>query len=80
MDQGTDASDILANKVVPLRRGYIAVINRSQKDIMDNVDIREGLLKEQRYFQSHPQYRGMLSKCGTSNLARTLNQVLILTI
>lgn len=46
MDQGTDCSEILANKVVPLRRGYIAVVNRSQKDILDNVPIRTGLEKE----------------------------------
>jgi dynamin 1-like protein len=41
MDQGTDCAEILANKIVPLRRGYIAVVNRSQKDIQDNVPIRQ---------------------------------------
>lgn len=35
MDAGTDCMDILQNKVVPLRRGYVAVVNRSQKDIVD---------------------------------------------
>jgi GTP-binding protein EngB required for normal cell division len=30
MDAGTDCMDILHNKVVPLRRGYVAVVNRSQ--------------------------------------------------
>ena len=33
MDEGTDARDILENKTLPLRRGYIGVVNRSQKDI-----------------------------------------------
>lgn len=80
MDQGTDCADILANRVVPLRRGYVAVVNRSQKDINEDVPIRQGLLKEQKFFQSHPKYRSMLTKCGTTNLARTLNQILMLHI
>lgn len=33
MDDGTDAKDILDNKVFHLRRGYVGVVNRSQKDI-----------------------------------------------
>jgi dynamin 1-like protein len=76
MDHGTDASEILNNRVIPLRRGYIAVVNRSQKEIKDNRSIRDGLKKEYNYFQTHPRYRTMPSKCGTQNLARTLNQIL----
>jgi dynamin 1-like protein len=77
MDHGTDCSDILDNKTIPLRRGYIAVINRSQKDISENLSIRKGLAKEQAYFQAHPRYGRMMSKCGTKNLARTLNVMLM---
>lgn len=77
MDHGTDCTDILNNQVIPLRRGYIAVVNRSQKDIMENVSIRNGIAKETKYFQGHPKYRNMLAKCGTKNLARTLNQMLM---
>lgn len=80
MDQGTDCADILSNRVVPLRRGYIAVVNRSQKDIQDNVPIRQGLVKEMAYFQSHQKYRSMLTKCGTTHLARSLNQILMMHI
>ena len=29
MDEGTDAKDIMENKVIPLRRGYVAEVNRS---------------------------------------------------
>lgn len=70
MDAGTDCADILANRVVPLRRGYIAVVNRSQKDIQDSVPIRQGIAKEQSYFQAHPKYRHLMSKCGTTNLVQ----------
>ncbi|VDO48246.1 unnamed protein product, partial [Brugia timori] len=34
MDEGTDARDILENRLFPLRRGYIGVVNRGQKDIV----------------------------------------------
>lgn len=77
MDHGTDCSDILENRMIPLRRGYVAVINRSQKDISENLSIRKGLAKEQAYFQAHPKYSRMMSKCGTKNLARILNTMLM---
>jgi dynamin 1-like protein len=77
MDHGTDCVDILNNKVIPLKKGYVAVVNRSQADIQKNLPIREGILKEQHYFQTHPRYRSVSSKCGTTNLARILNQLLM---
>ena len=77
MDHGTDCCDVLNNQVIPLRRGYIAVVNRSQKDIKENLPIRSGIAKETKYFQAHPKYRHMMTKCGTHNLARTLNQMLM---
>lgn len=33
MDRGTNAVAVLKNTVVPLRLGYVAVVNRSQADI-----------------------------------------------
>ena len=80
MDPGTDCSDILMNQVIPLRRGYIAVVNRGQKDIQTDSSIREGLKKEERFFKKHPVYshdRALLSKCGTSRLAKDLNGMLM---
>ena len=58
-------------------RGYIAVVNRSQKDIQDGLPIRQGLTKELAFFQSHNKYRTCISKCGTVNLSRALNQILM---
>ncbi len=40
MDEGTDAREILENKLLPLRRGYIGCVNRSQKDIDGKKDIK----------------------------------------
>ncbi|KAG7257217.1 hypothetical protein CRUP_018982, partial [Coryphaenoides rupestris] len=50
MDEGTDAKDILENKLLPLRRGYIGVVNRSQKDIDGKKDINAALQAERKFF------------------------------
>lgn len=77
MDPGTDAADILQNKVIPLRRGYIAVVNRGQKDVHADVSIHEGLAKEDIFFRNHAVYSRDLKKCGTVNLAKALNMMLM---
>ncbi|XP_070794421.1 dynamin-2 isoform X2 [Pituophis catenifer annectens] len=76
MDEGTDARDILENKLLPLRRGYIGVVNRSQKDIDGKKDIRAALAAERKFFLSHPAYRHMADRMGTPHLQKVLNQQL----
>ncbi|XP_068130441.1 dynamin-2 isoform X1 [Hyperolius riggenbachi] len=76
MDEGTDARDILENKLLPLRRGYIGVVNRSQKDIDGKKDIRAALAAERKFFLSHPAYRHVADRMGTPHLQKTLNQQL----
>uniref|UniRef100_A0A674D5S1 dynamin GTPase n=1 Tax=Salmo trutta TaxID=8032 RepID=A0A674D5S1_SALTR len=76
MDEGTDAKDILENKLLPLRRGYIGVVNRSQKDIDGRKDIRAALAAERKFFLSHPGYRHMAERMGTPHLQKQLNQQL----
>jgi replication fork clamp-binding protein CrfC len=76
MDEGTDARDILENKVFQLRRGYVGVINRSQKDIVGRKDIRAALDAERKFFLSHPAYRHIADRLGTPYLQKTLNQQL----
>lgn len=80
MDPGTDASEILSNKVIRLRRGYIGVVNRGQKDVASDLSIREGLKKEEIFFRNHPTYsrnRNLMDKCGTRHLAKTMNNMLM---
>ena len=50
MDEGTDAREILENKVLPLRRGYVGVVNRSQKDIDGRKDIKAAVAAERKFF------------------------------
>ena len=61
MDAGTDARDVLENKLFPLRRGYIGVVNRSQRDIDGRKDIKAAMNEERKFFLTHPSYRSTLN-------------------
>ncbi|KAG5276342.1 hypothetical protein AALO_G00130810 [Alosa alosa] len=76
MDEGTDARAILENRLLPLRRGYIGVVNRSQKDIDGKKDIEVALAAERRFFLSHPAYKHLAHVMGTPYLQQVLNQQL----
>merc|ERR1712079_246216 len=76
MDEGTDARDVLENKLLPLRRGYVGVVNRSQKDIEGRKDIKLAVESERKFFLSHPSYRHMADRMGTPYLQKVLNQQL----
>lgn len=76
MDEGTDAREILENRVLPLRRGYVGVVNRSQADIDGRKDINSALASERKFFLSHGSYRHIADKMGTGYLQKVLNQQL----
>ncbi|KAI8141297.1 Dynamin central region-domain-containing protein [Fennellomyces sp. T-0311] len=77
MDQGTDVIDILAGRVIPLRLGYVPVVNRGQRDIDSKKSISKALDHERDYFENHPSYRSKAQYCGTPFLARKLNMILM---
>ncbi|KAJ4880706.1 Dynamin-related protein 3A [Raphanus sativus] len=77
MDKGTDARNLLAGKVVPLRLGYVGVVNRCQEDIMLNRSVKEALRAEEKFFQSRPAYHGLADSLGIPQLAKKLNQILV---
>ncbi|OBA23980.1 hypothetical protein METBIDRAFT_36766 [Metschnikowia bicuspidata var. bicuspidata NRRL YB-4993] len=77
MDQGTDVVDILAGRVIPLRFGYIPVINRGQRDIEAKKTIRDALRDEASFFENHPSYKAKSQFCGTPYLAKKLNGILL---
>lgn len=76
MDEGTDAREVLENRLLPLRRGYVGVVNRSQKDIDGRKDIKVAIAAERKFFLGHPAYRHMADRMGTPYLQRVLNQQL----
>nr|ODN98562.1 dynamin GTPase [Cryptococcus depauperatus CBS 7855] len=77
MDQGTDVVDILAGRVIPLRLGYVPVVNRGQKDIDQSKTIASALENEKRFFENHASYASKAQYCGTPWLARKLNIILM---
>ncbi|PFH62076.1 hypothetical protein XA68_15167 [Ophiocordyceps unilateralis] len=80
MDEGTDVIDILSNRVIPLRLGYVPVVNRGQRDIDNKKAINVALEAEKVFFECHKAYRNKSSYCGTPYLARKLNLILMMHI
>jgi vacuolar protein sorting-associated protein 1 len=77
MDEGTDVVDILAGRIIPLRMGYVPVVNRGQRDIDNRKAIHAALEAEKNFFENHKAYRSKASYCGTPYLARRLNMILM---
>ncbi|EFJ24218.1 hypothetical protein SELMODRAFT_101670 [Selaginella moellendorffii] len=77
MDRGTDARSILLGTVIPLRLGYVGVVNRSQEDIYANKPIKDALVAEEHFFRSRAVYQSILDRCGIPQLAKKLNQILV---
>ncbi|KAF9533510.1 Dynamin central region-domain-containing protein [Crepidotus variabilis] len=77
MDKGTDVVDILAGRIIPLRLGYVPVVNRGQRDIETNKPISQALENERDFFENHASYKGKAQFCGTPFLARKLNMILM---
>lgn len=46
MDEGTNALEVLSNKLIPLKHGYYAVKCRSKQDLVEKVTIFESLRNE----------------------------------
>ena len=80
MDEGTDVVDILAGRIIPLRLGYVPVVNRGQRDIDNKKAITAALENEKHFFENHKAYRNKSSYCGTPYLARKLNLILMMHI
>jgi dynamin 1-like protein len=74
MDKGTDCKKILRNEEIKLHHGYVAVKNRSQLDINNNVAVETALESEKKYFEAN--YAGMLDRVGTEVLSKRLSTLL----
>ena len=76
MDRGTDACAYLRGEVVPLRLGYVGVVNRCQQDITQRRSIREARASEMEFFRHHPSYQEVANVCGTEALGWTVSRIL----
>lgn len=77
MDSGTNALDMLNGRVIPLRRGYIGVVNRSQAALDKEQTIAEARDAERFYFKSNPVYAPYGDRMGSAFLASTLSGMLM---
>jgi replication fork clamp-binding protein CrfC len=77
LELGSDARDILTgNYGIHLKRGFIGVVNRSQRDIDEKKDMKEALDKEYQFFSQHPAYKDISDRLGISYLQQYLHQEL----
>lgn len=75
MDEGTNIREVLRNQVIPLKLGYVPVVNRSQRDIDTSQSIKVALDLEKEFFENHPAYSDKAAYCGTPYLAQKLSKV-----
>ena len=77
MDKGTDAMAVLTGQVYPLVHGFVGVVCRSQHDINTNKSIAAAVKSEKQFFGSHPLYRPIAQRLGTTYLASRLSSLLM---
>ena len=77
MDEGTHAADVLENRVIALKRGWVGVVNRSQKAINTNKSMEAARAAEKEYFAKHPSYRHLANRSGTEYLAQVMSTLLL---
>lgn len=76
MDKGTDVVEIVAQRKINLRLGFVPIVNRSQADVVANKDIAASLADEKRFFETHAAYKKNKLCCGTPYLVQKLHGVL----
>lgn len=77
MDEGTNCLDIISGQVYPLKLGFIPVVCRSQRDIMEGKPIGDCLDQEALYFKSSGHYSAISSRCGVPYLCKQLNENIV---
>lgn len=77
MDRGTDCFDVLTNKVLHLRHGFVGVVCRSQQDINDRKSMEAARQAEHDFFANSPIYAPIADESGTVYLSKKLNNLLL---
>ncbi|CDW52841.1 dynamin 1 protein [Trichuris trichiura] len=75
MDYGTDATDLLLGKVVPVKLGIVGVVNRSNQDTLNRKSIAAALQDEADFLKRN--YPSLCECNGTPYLTKTLNRLLM---
>ncbi|XP_055016154.1 interferon-induced GTP-binding protein Mx-like [Boleophthalmus pectinirostris] len=81
VDKGTerDVVKIVQNKVIPLKKGYMIVKCRGQKDIMENMSLNKAIKIEEAFFRDHQIFNSLYyDGCATvPKLAKKLTLELV---
>lgn len=76
-DKGTNSMDVLMGRIYPLKLGYIGVVNRSQQDINNGVNVQTSLRNEKQFFETHSIYKSIADRMGTEYMVNRLNILLL---
>ncbi|XP_072369296.1 interferon-induced GTP-binding protein Mx3-like isoform X2 [Scyliorhinus torazame] len=81
VDKGTESNvvDIIQNLVVELKKGYMIVKCRGQREINNKVTLSEAIANERTFFEDHEEYRPLLEdkKASIPCLADRLTSELV---
>jgi len=77
LDKGTDALDMLQNRVVALRHGFVGVVCRGEADGREGVTVGDALVAERDFFARHPIYSSGTAHVGTECLAKRLQTLFV---
>ncbi|CAH2048970.1 unnamed protein product [Thlaspi arvense] len=65
---------VLEGRAYRLQHPWVGIVNRSQADIIKNVDMVVARRKEREYFATSPDYGHLASKMGSEYLAKLLSR------
>ncbi|NXA61055.1 MX protein, partial [Mohoua ochrocephala] len=81
VDRGTEDSvlNIVRNRVIPLKKGYMIVKCRGQQDIHNKMTLAAAIQEERNFFENHKHFRAVLEegKATIPHLAEKLTNELV---
>uniref|UniRef100_A0A668VI15 Interferon-induced GTP-binding protein Mx n=1 Tax=Oreochromis aureus TaxID=47969 RepID=A0A668VI15_OREAU len=81
VDKGTEENvvKIVHNEVIPLKKGYMVVKCRGQKEITEKVSLSEALKNEEAFFKEHAHFQILFDEglAGVPKLAEKLTLLLV---
>ncbi|NXO83156.1 MX protein, partial [Sitta europaea] len=81
VDRGTEDTiiNILQNRVIPLKKGYMIVKCRGQQDILNNLTLAAAIQQEKNFFENHKHFRAVMKegKATIPHLAEKLTNELV---
>ncbi|XBH81637.1 hypothetical protein VPH35_107160 [Triticum aestivum] len=74
MENRASVVDILEERSCRFHIPWVGVVNRSQKDINNNMDMISARRRERDYFGNTPEYKHLAHRMGSKHLVRSLGK------